>query len=85
MKEFENSLIRGIHKSRYMASWIKSVLKSKNIKSVSIYDFRNWLKSLEFDDEEKYLTEDEITDIFYYATNGKLELELNADEFIKNI
>ena len=73
MKEFENSLIKGIHKSRYVASWVKEGGKIN-------YLFRKWLATLRIDGEA--LTDSEIQEIYYYAGNGKLELESSAMNFL---
>lgn len=67
---FENRLIRGIHKSRYCASWMRAVGVKFN------RGFKEWLKTLVIDGE--HLTEDEIQEIWLFATNGKLELQESA-------
>jgi len=86
---FENSLIRNIHKSRYVASWIKMggtfCRLSQNIKDRPLvktgrFAFREWLGTLVIDGE--HLTEDEINAIYLYAENGKLELEESAAKFM---
>lgn len=71
---FENKIIKGIHTSRYVASWTKEVGKIT-------YKFRMWLMSLRIDGEP--LTNDEVQYIYNYATNGKLELENSAYYFAK--
>lgn len=77
---FENKIIRGIHISRYVASWVKSggtlACRGKN----DAVDFRRWLKSLIIDGER--LTDEEVRQVYNYATNGKLELEEDAKRFI---
>ena len=85
MKEFENCLVHGIHKSRYVASWVKSgggldyeVVKdsTEDIDIVNCGKFMRWLQSLG-------LTEEEARDVRNYAENGKLELEESAKAFLK--
>lgn len=70
---FENKVIKGIYISRYVASWTNAGGKRKG--------FKNWLRTLVIDGE--HLTEEEIYDIYAYATNGKLELEDSAREYLK--
>lgn len=66
--EFENKLIKGIHCSRYVASWIN---EGGFISPIG--HFRAWLRTLTVDGE--HLTSDEIRYICNFAGNGKLELE----------
>ena len=75
---FTNELINGIHKSRYVASWI-NVGGTLDRRGRGL--FRKWLKSLIINDRP--LTEDEVQEIYNYAENGKLELEMNAKLFLK--
>ena len=70
LDNFENRLIRGIHKSRYCASWVKAVGLDFNL------GFKEWLSTLVINGE--HLTKDEIQEIWYFATNGKLELQESA-------
>lgn len=72
---FENQKVRGIHKSRYVASWINSGGMRCD------HHFIEWLKGLKIDD--KHLTANEIQEIYNYARNGKLELEVSARNFFK--
>lgn len=78
IKMFENTLVNDIHKSRYFASWIRSGgafdRKGRHL-------FQKWLATLIING--RHLTHDEIMQIFNYAENGKLELELNAERFLK--
>lgn len=69
---FENELIRGIHCSRYIASW-HNVGGNRRL-------FGKWLRQLIVDGEP--LTEDEVRRIIAYAENGKCELEANIERFI---
>lgn len=72
--EFENTIIHGIHISRYIASWyIAGGGQLKGRRNVTM--FKNWLRHLGLD-------EDEVMAVFMFATNGKLELQDNAKEFI---
>ena len=74
---FENNLIKNIHKSRYIASWCNI---GGSLEGKWRWQFRDWLRSLVIDGE--HLTEDEVMSIYYYATNGKMELESNARLFL---
>lgn len=89
MNEFENVKIKGIHISRYIASWIKSGGTMKRYLNTSDPSkrriesyFADWLRLLVIDGER--LTEEEVLRIAYFAENGKLELEHSAEEFIAN-
>ena len=73
---FENKLINGVHKTRYIVSWLKA--GGSLHYGEDIDNFRDWLLSLN-------LAEDEVQDIVYLATNGKLELESSAKTFINKI
>lgn len=70
--EFQNTKIHGINKSRYVASWIKADAASRQ--------FKEWLKTLVIDGTQ--LTDDEIRQIYNFATNGKFELQASAIKFI---
>jgi len=74
---FENKLIKeSVHATRFIMSWVRE--GGKLDRSGEGYDgFRKWLKSLELSDEEIY-------DIMDIASNGKLELETLAKNFIKS-
>ncbi len=83
--EFENSIIKGIHISRYIASWLysgypigKKCNRSKGKKCL----FIAWLESLVIDGEK--LTDDEVWRIYEFAMNGKLELTNSAVEFMRS-
>ena len=71
MYNLENKSCNGIQYSRYIASWINS----DGIGS-SVY-ITDWLESLGLDKD----TIREIEDMYM---NGKLELELDAKEFIRS-
>lgn len=74
---FENKLIRNIHCSRYVASYVNA---GGDMNRVGSWRFKRWLKSLVIDGE--HLTDDEVRYIYNYGTNGKLELEENASRFL---
>ena len=77
---FENKIVRGIHMSRYIASWMKSGgTFTRNLWNGEVA-FRAWLGTLIIDGDR--LTEDEIREIRNYADNGKLELETSAKLFL---
>lgn len=70
---FENKLINGIHVSRYIASYAK-VCVAKKLK-FKMSKFIEWLHLLGLKDEDVHY-------IYNYMTNGKLELENNAEKFL---
>lgn len=77
METFDNNVIKGIHKSRYVASWTNSGGKlDRNGKGL----FKNWLKGLSIEGE--HLSDEEVQDIYNYSTNGKLELEVLAKGYL---
>ena len=85
---FENKLIRGIHVSRYVASWINVGGKINRYRNKTDpgkrrieNNFADWLRELVIDGE--HLTEDEVRYISNYATNGKLELEHEAESYLR--
>ena len=73
---FENEPICGIYATRFIASWTKmgGMLCCKKDRD----DFHSWLLSLGLNESDTHI-------IMFLATNGKLELEMNARNFIKNI
>ena len=75
--EFENKIYEGIHYSRFIASWVKvgGELRSRNA-----YLMKDWLRQLIIND--KPIPEEVIMEIYNFATNGKLELQANARNFI---
>ena len=72
----ENVKIKGIHSTRYIMSWVKSggVLRTTG---EGYYKFGQWLKGLGLSNEEK----DTVLEI---ASNGKMELEVDAKIFCEN-
>ena len=67
----------GIHYSRIIASW------TKNGGNVYSKEFKEWLKSIkDYDTDERILTDEQVSDIYNLATNGKLEWQENAKQFM---
>ena len=73
---FENESIRGIYASRFIASWLR--MGGMLCTGKDVDNFRSWLLSLG-------LNSDEVWPIMYLATNGKMELEVNAKAFLKKL
>ena len=73
---FENESIRGIYATRFIASWLK--IGGMLCTGKDVDNFRSWLLSLG-------LNSDEVWPIMYLATNGKMELEVNAKAFLKKL
>ena len=72
---FDNTVVNGIHRSRYIASWIKA-------KGLKQWEFEEWLKTLVINDRP--LTDSEVCGISELFGCGKLELEINARSYLKN-
>lgn len=72
MDRFENKIIKGVHTSRYIASWsrVGGDIQDRDA-------MKAWLLS-------EGLTEEEADDIVYLASNGRLELQASAKQFLKN-
>ena len=75
---FENKLVEGIYYSRFVASWFNA-----NGGKLRRTAFRTWLNQLVING--RHLTEDEVREIYDFATNGKLELESNAIQFMISV
>lgn len=73
MDEFENKIYENIHYSRFVASWLKESHGEKT------YKMKEWLKTLVING--KPIPEEIIKEIYNYATNGKLELEVSVRKF----
>jgi len=73
---FENKIIKGIHVTRFIMSWIREGGTLDDMRG-DYYDFQQWLESLG-------LSESEVNNILEISKNGKLELEISAKNFIKN-
>ena len=84
MDKFENSIIKGIHVSRYIASWVKCgypihwCSRPRHEKDM----FMAWLETLVINGER--LTEEEIWTIHDFALEGKYELEVSATTFMRD-
>ena len=76
MSDFENKSIRGIYATRFIASWTK--MGGMLCTCEDVDNFRSWLLSLG-------LNSDEVWPIRYLATAGKMELEVHANAFLKNL
>lgn len=76
--EFENKIYEGIHYSRFVASW---VLAGGELRRRNAYILKDWLRTLKIND--KPIPEDIIMEIYLYATNGKLELQTSAKNFLE--
>lgn len=72
MFENKKDSVQGIHYSRFIASFAKA---GGNV--LNRDEFGDWLDHLGF------LNEDEVLDILDIATCGKIELELDANIFLK--
>lgn len=89
MNEFENKVINGIFASQYVAAWVKECggcedhYIKKDGKIERVWPFRKWLEQLLING--RHLTDDEVRFITNFATNGKLELEVNAKKFNSEI
>lgn len=76
MSEFENRKLNGyIYETRFIASWINA--GGNLVYRDDFRKFKKWLSTLGLSDEE-------VSHIVFLATNGKLELEKSAEEFLKS-
>ena len=66
-----------VHYSRIIASWVNA---GGDVNSI---EFREWLRSIKDENNERILTEDQVWQITKLATCGKLEFENDAERFIK--
>lgn len=74
---FTNKQINGyIYATRFIASWVRKGGKLQYGKDID--NFYKWLLSLG-------LSKEDADDIKFLATNGKLELEISAKEFLENM
>ena len=72
---FTNKQINGYtYATRFIASWLREGGELRYGKDVD--NFVEWLSSLG-------LSEEDISDIKFLATNGKLELEYSARKFLE--
>ena len=74
MVRFENSIIKGVHASRYIMSYLRSGGEIRYSDK-----FREWLKALPLE-----LTDEEMDHIVEMYSNGKMEFEFDASQFLKN-
>jgi len=85
--DFENTKVHGVHKSRYLASYYNGLsMKFQSRKGViklkKFPYFWEWLEQLTFDDGTK-LSEEEIEEIYRFATCGKMEFERDMYNFLR--
>ena len=71
---FKNKTFEGIYYSRFIASWY-------NEGGAPNWAMKDWLRTLTVNG--KTMPEEVIKEIYNLATNGKLELESSAKNFIK--
>lgn len=70
----ENKRLGDIHYSRVIASWTKEYPGHVYFGS----QFKDWLKDLG-------ATEDQVSEIYEMATCGRLELEMSANKWMKEV
>ena len=77
---YVNEKIKGVHISRYIASWLNcgGLIYNGNDEL-----FKEWLHSLKDEKGAPALSDDEVNKIVFFATNGRMELESSAKYFIK--
>lgn len=78
--DFENYLIKGVYCSQYIASWITKGGKIYGNKRKD-EQFINWLHKLVINGQK--LSSEDAYYIWKFGCRGKLELEVNAEEFLK--
>ena len=75
---FENKVINGYtYATRFIMSWVRSG-GNFDKRGTGYDDFRGWLESLGLGDQD-------INDIMFLAQNGKMELEVSAKNYLKNL
>lgn len=82
MSEWSNKTECGIHATRFIMSWVREGGHLRR-RGDGIDDFRDWLKSLTIDG--KPLSENDVEHIVFLATNGKMELEYSAKNFMASL
>lgn len=78
MSDFENKSYEGIYYTRFIMSWVRS---GGSLTVRSSWRFEEWLRTLTIND--KKIPENVIGEIMFLATNGKMELEDSAYEYLK--
>ena len=73
---FENKIINGVHATRYIASWTEAG-GTLHHRSKDFNDFVKWMRTLD-------LSEDDVQYIKNLATNGKMEFQDSAKQFLKD-
>lgn len=82
MNSFENDIIKNLYISQYVAAWVVSggTIDGKDLKGGK-HEFMKWLRTLVIDGCK--LNEAEVRRIASFATNGKLELDFSAKQYLK--
>ena len=75
MWNWENKVVGDLYYSRVIASWVKACRQSW-IRPFFGDSFREWMRSIGIPDED-------ANNIYEMANNGKLELEISAQNWIK--
>lgn len=78
MSDFENKSYEGIYYTRFIMSWVRM---GGQLTIRSSRSFESWLRSLTIND--KKIPENVIKEIMFIATNGKMELEDSANDYLK--
>ena len=76
---WKNETECGIHVTRFIMSWVRSGGELRYGKDYE--DFEEWLNTIKVDG--KNLSDQDVNHIMDLATNGKMELEYLAKEFLK--
>lgn len=76
---WKNETECGIHATRFIMSWVRSGGELRYGKDYD--DFKEWLGTIKVDG--KNLSDQDVNHIMDLATNGKMELEYLAKEFMK--
>ena len=73
---FTNKLIGDVYATRFIMSWVR-MGGNLGKRGDGVDDFSKWLTSLDLDEED-------IERIMFIATNGKLELEISARNYLES-
>ncbi len=81
MWDWTNKKVFGIRMSRFGASWLRSGGDINDQEG-----FLKWMTSIPFEEKGKtvYISEETAIDAFMVMSNGKMELETNAKQFLMN-